>query len=58
MKLTDEERELLMNSIDLSISNVSNSVNQMKTVEAKSLARELIGKLLELNKKLSNVQAK
>jgi len=58
MKLTGEEKELLMNSVDLSISNVSNSVGKMKTVEAKTLGRELLTKLLALNKKISDVQIK
>ena len=58
MKLTDEEKELLMNSIDLSLTNVSMSISKLDTIEKKSLARELMSKLLSLNKKISDVQIK
>ena len=58
MKLTAEETELLMNSVDLSITNVSMSIGKMESIEKKAVARELLIKLLELNKKISNVQVK
>jgi len=55
MKLTAEEKELLMNSLDSSIANVSNGVAKLTTLEAKEKARELLNKLLDLSKKINNV---
>ena len=58
MKLTEEEKELLTNSVDMSITNVSIGIANLKTIEAKNLARDLICKLLDLSKKINDVSAK
>jgi len=51
-KFTVEEKALLSASLDLSISNVSNSISQVKEEEQKVQLRNVVKDLLALSEKI------
>ena len=50
----EREKELLISSLDLSISNVSNSISQVKEEEQRIQLRNVIKELLALSDKIAS----
>jgi formiminotetrahydrofolate cyclodeaminase len=55
-KFTVEEKALLSASLDLSISNVSNSISQVKEEEQKVQLRNVVKDLLALSEKIGKIK--